>query len=49
MGEASYQLILKEHRIEETARKYVDLFMSGSCEQSGVQAFASRRAREVFR
>jgi glycosyltransferase involved in cell wall biosynthesis len=30
MGAAGYQLILKEHRIEETARKYVDLFISRS-------------------
>jgi spore maturation protein CgeB len=28
MGEAGYQLILKEHRIEETARKYVEVFLS---------------------
>jgi glycosyltransferase involved in cell wall biosynthesis len=27
MGEAGYQLILKEHRIEDMARKYVDLFV----------------------
>lgn len=32
MGEAGYQMILKEHRIEETARKYVDVFLGGSCE-----------------
>jgi glycosyltransferase involved in cell wall biosynthesis len=31
MGEASYRLILKEHRIEETARKYVNLFTDRSC------------------
>jgi glycosyltransferase involved in cell wall biosynthesis len=30
MGEEGYQLILKEHRIEETARKYVDVFLDGS-------------------
>jgi glycosyltransferase involved in cell wall biosynthesis len=30
MGEAGYQLILKEHRIEETTRKYVDIFTGGS-------------------
>jgi glycosyltransferase involved in cell wall biosynthesis len=28
MGEAGYQLILKEHRIEDTARKYVEIFLS---------------------
>jgi glycosyltransferase involved in cell wall biosynthesis len=27
MGEAGYQLILKEHRIEDTARKYVEIFL----------------------
>jgi glycosyltransferase involved in cell wall biosynthesis len=27
MGEAGYQLILKEHRIEDTARKYVEVFL----------------------
>jgi glycosyltransferase involved in cell wall biosynthesis len=30
MGEEGYQLILKEHRIEETARKYVDVFLDGN-------------------
>jgi glycosyltransferase involved in cell wall biosynthesis len=29
MGEAGFQLILKEHRIEETARRYVDVFTGG--------------------
>jgi len=28
MGEAGYQLILKEHRIEDTARKYVEIFLA---------------------
>ncbi len=28
MGEAGYQLIIQEHRIEDTARKYVELFIS---------------------
>jgi spore maturation protein CgeB len=27
MGEAGYRLILKEHRIEDTARKYVEVFL----------------------
>ena len=31
MGEAGYRLILEEHRIEETARKYVDLFTGRRC------------------
>jgi glycosyltransferase involved in cell wall biosynthesis len=31
MGEAGYQLILKEHRIEEVARKYVEVFTGRSC------------------
>jgi glycosyltransferase involved in cell wall biosynthesis len=30
MGEVGYRLILKEHRIEEAARKYVDVFTGGS-------------------
>jgi glycosyltransferase involved in cell wall biosynthesis len=30
MGEVGYRLILKEHRIEETARKYVDVFTGES-------------------
>ena len=30
MGEAGYQLILKEHRIEDVARKYVEVFTGGS-------------------
>jgi glycosyltransferase involved in cell wall biosynthesis len=30
MGEAGYRLILEKHRIEETARKYVDLFTGQS-------------------
>jgi glycosyltransferase involved in cell wall biosynthesis len=30
MGEAGYRLILNEHRIEETARKYVDVFTKQS-------------------
>lgn len=29
MGEAGYQLVIKEHRIEETARKYVEIFAGG--------------------
>jgi glycosyltransferase involved in cell wall biosynthesis len=29
MGEAGFQLVLKEHRIEETARRYVDVFTGG--------------------
>jgi glycosyltransferase involved in cell wall biosynthesis len=31
MGEAGYHLILKEHRIEEVARKYVEVFTGRSC------------------
>ena len=30
MGDAGYQLILKNHRIEDTARKYVDVFLGRS-------------------
>ena len=29
MGEAGYRLILDEHRIEDTARKYVEVFIGG--------------------
>jgi glycosyltransferase involved in cell wall biosynthesis len=28
MGEAGYRMVLDEHRIEETARKYVELFIN---------------------
>jgi glycosyltransferase involved in cell wall biosynthesis len=31
MGETGYRLILKEHQIEETARKYANLFTGQSC------------------
>jgi glycosyltransferase involved in cell wall biosynthesis len=31
MGETGYRLILKEHRIEQTARKYANLFTGQSC------------------
>lgn len=30
MGEAGYRLVLKNHRIEETARQYADVFIGGS-------------------
>lgn len=33
MGEAGYQLILKEHRIEETAHRHVDVFTGGGSAQ----------------